>query len=1494
MTAEEEHLKEVRSLLLLRTKKERPSDSRAELEFFRAAVLVLQRRPECMWCRCGDICIEAFLLAMLDVGGDQEQWLKQQTIACLGSCRECIEAYYNSRPILIQSLPAEKASIFQNKVDQFDRERLVDIFCKYAAASKEERKQPHFKYAIAEFLVYPGWFGVSDVNHAMEQVLEIILGKGKLNYSERPAGVFLATLHRSELIRKWAMNLIALQEAGTFETDLPNYSWKTVFSLYSELPVERRVECLGEFAKHVSKLKLKQMSAQDYEAFTELILAELATNTLRITEFLEAFACLFNVFKPAFDFKKLNSVAFQNVLLNPAFAVAHCPSSFSHPRFIESFLYACFVDNVSEYPQLQSILTQFLPQLVKFKFQSVDFQEYLVKTVTRYICDCLGNASIAFQVLTILLSADSVRFKRSIEIAFNSLVAHDFCKSGPVREVKGLLYHSNEDDQFVPEKYRKLLPELAGINVESAVLRALRIYFRQAKFDLQHLKERVDILTCNRPVQDPSFAILLYWLRLVDELTIADKSSVSAAVLWSLNVLIYTRFHGFKTDRIVTFLNDSGLPFGDCKSWFCQVTFPFFMRSKEFSFSEVSDLAYLVCQISLSHINGREDALYGNLQTDDENFDASAVLEPALAGLLEFVMRCRGGRTMVELATRLIIAAAHFKIDLATCKAGQILRVLSTSTLINEQYRDQLIEAVEVYANTAGGNSSFRLRVAKQESAATAASKDELDAEISRRLAYFEQLDREYMERHRDTLQQRPTDLRNGSTKPASKLSQLRQEMTRTVPVPASVKKRGGQIPSIVAAKAPKLMEQGSSGHSSSSEDESLPFSSELFKEPIKPVVSSTAAPQQRSIKLIDSQKDGDAPLLSGRPIQTKAQQRVALQRKMQRDWLSAHKLHRFILGLDYDTLKEEDTVALSGRLNIRQIPASFSSYDAYAEIFEPLLLMESHAQIVQAKEEAEGRATFYPCTVENIQIVDDFHEILFNFGDNATHRLFTEQDVIVGHQSRHHHHHHHVADGNILGVVTSTASRNSGFEVTVRFCLTGRRANLVLHLTRLKSHWKFAKLCNLVTSSREFLALHNLPLFKCVQWILTPKFSPLSSQAKEKVAALTHYCERNLALNPSQAQAIAFSLLNGSFFSLIQGPPGTGKTRTIEGFLATCLGANRTTCPIQLNVRKVLICAPSNAAIDEIVRRIKKGVYDANGRHTALKIVRVGAVDMIHEDVQDVCLDVLAETRAEQELAAELAKHDANRRHISELKEQLDSSLLDESARQKLKSSLFHSKEGLRRGTKAMEETRQRIRAQILREAQVVCCTLSASGHEIIGRIDREFDMVIIDEACQAVELSALIPLQYGCRRAILIGDPNQLPPTIISQAACSFAYEQSLFQRLQRVHPEAVQLLSVQYRMHPAISAFPSAYFYQGKLSNGPAVEAKNTRPWHALSGAALLGPYQFFDAPGRETFRTFSDGRQGKSMMNEVEAKMVIDLIERLALQNPTYNVSSSLAI
>lgn len=69
---------------------------------------------------------------------------------------------------------------------------------------------------------------------------------------------------------------------------------------------------------------------------------------------------------------------------------------------------------------------------------------------------------------------------------------------------------------------------------------------------------------------------------------------------------------------------------------------------------------------------------------------------------------------------------------------------------------------------------------------------------------------------------------------------------------------------------------------------------------------------------------------------------------------------------------------------------------------------------------------------------------------------------------------------------------------------------------------------------------------------------------------------------------------------------------------------------------------------------------------------------------------------------------------------------------------------------------------------------------------------------------------------RAVLVGDPQQLPATVKSQRGKELQLERSLFERLQKGGCP-VKVLSVQYRMHPEIRMFPSNYFYGGRLEDG-----------------------------------------------------------------------------
>ena len=89
----------------------------------------------------------------------------------------------------------------------------------------------------------------------------------------------------------------------------------------------------------------------------------------------------------------------------------------------------------------------------------------------------------------------------------------------------------------------------------------------------------------------------------------------------------------------------------------------------------------------------------------------------------------------------------------------------------------------------------------------------------------------------------------------------------------------------------------------------------------------------------------------------------------------------------------------------------------------------------------------------------------------------------------------------------------------------------------------------------------------------------------------------------------------------IVEGPPGTGKTKTIAGSVLEVKRAGAT--------GRVLMCAASNAAVDEVVVRLHK----LQSSDTSLKIVRVGAADGVAKEVRDLgCfLDDMVEAQLEE-----------------------------------------------------------------------------------------------------------------------------------------------------------------------------------------------------------------------------------------------------------------------
>ena len=119
----------------------------------------------------------------------------------------------------------------------------------------------------------------------------------------------------------------------------------------------------------------------------------------------------------------------------------------------------------------------------------------------------------------------------------------------------------------------------------------------------------------------------------------------------------------------------------------------------------------------------------------------------------------------------------------------------------------------------------------------------------------------------------------------------------------------------------------------------------------------------------------------------------------------------------------------------------------------------------------------------------------------------------------------------------------------------------------------------------------------------------------------------------------------------------------------------------------------------------------------------------------------------------------------------------------------------------KELRTREKRICLEQLTGADVIVatCTVVGNGSILDTLPSGHFDLAIVDEAGQAME-PALYPTLVRCpKKIILAGDPNQLPPTVLSQDP-TLSY--TLLQELMKKIPENVVMLKTQYRMNQLIS--------------------------------------------------------------------------------------------
>lgn len=357
-----------------------------------------------------------------------------------------------------------------------------------------------------------------------------------------------------------------------------------------------------------------------------------------------------------------------------------------------------------------------------------------------------------------------------------------------------------------------------------------------------------------------------------------------------------------------------------------------------------------------------------------------------------------------------------------------------------------------------------------------------------------------------------------------------------------------------------------------------------------------------------------------------------------------------------------------------------------------------------------------------------------------------------------------------------------------------------------------------------------------------------LSSAIKSDNQHFIHIRDTLLGTNPPsfrQMPKISFPWLNISQqdavqrvteareVAIVHGPPGTGKTTTlVEAIIETLQ-----------HETQILVCAPSNAAVDWICCQLSQ---------RGVPILRIGNPLRMSTDMLDCSYERRYAAHPDYAELWGIRKilHQESDKHGKSHGRQTSMAKLRDRA----------------------TELEIRIQYDLFDQARVVACTLIGAAHHILER--RHFSTLFIDEAAQALEPACWAAI-LKADRVIFSGDHQQLPPTVKCPEAARGGLAQTLMQKVAEAKPECVSLLTVQYRMHQNIMAFPSRWFYHSHLTAAPEVAHRLVSP--------IDTPLLWLDTSqchfGEKESHTFS-------RINAEEARLLVhtlrDYIETIGLE------------
>jgi superfamily I DNA and/or RNA helicase len=344
----------------------------------------------------------------------------------------------------------------------------------------------------------------------------------------------------------------------------------------------------------------------------------------------------------------------------------------------------------------------------------------------------------------------------------------------------------------------------------------------------------------------------------------------------------------------------------------------------------------------------------------------------------------------------------------------------------------------------------------------------------------------------------------------------------------------------------------------------------------------------------------------------------------------------------------------------------------------------------------------------------------------------------------------------------------------------------------------------------------------------------------------LPDFAPFDTALNESQREAVRFTL-SAHDIAIIHGPPGTGKTTTVVELIRQAVRRSE----------RVLVCAPSNLAVDNLLERLLA--------HSE-RAVRLGHPARVLPQLREHTLDLMVESHSDVKLAHKFTKEAF--------------ALFRQAKKWTRARPEPGARQNLREEARALLADARRLEDQavesILNATPILCATTTGLDNSILGR--RAFDLCVLDEACQTTEPGCWIPLLRSSR-LVLAGDHCQLPPTVLSQDAARRGFGISLQERLVALYGATVtRRLDVQYRMHTAIMGFSSREFYDGGLMADASVAEHRLCDLTGVRGGPLTEqPVEFIDTAGAGFEEELEP--DGESRLNPREADLVARKVRAL---------------